>query len=222
MQWWVILILVIIVLLILAALHPIRVRIEGSIVDNLNVSVILKPFGVFPGSFKLIDIKNKSLNDLNEKKTDKNNMKRKKKLRPSFFKKKKVTKNKDENIDSVSKLPIEKSDVVSLLDDCLSVLRIEDLDLEANLSGDPYHSGVACGFLWTFFGGGFAFISHRVKKFTKKPIMNFGVDLERPWSAYLKLQIMVRVGDIVKIVIKLFAVYLRTRKTNPKTIRTVQ
>lgn len=101
-----------------------------------------------------------------------------------------------------------------MLESALSRTRVEELELRANLSGDPFHSGIACGVLWTLFGGGFAFLSHRVKTFTQTPIMDFGVDLEHPWSARWTLQVMLRVGDLVLLAARVLMVYLQRRKKN--------
>lgn len=59
MQWWLIVILVILAVLLLANLHPIRVRVEGNASERLNLSVILRPFGIFPGKIKIVDIQDR-------------------------------------------------------------------------------------------------------------------------------------------------------------------
>lgn len=223
MQWWLILILAIIILVILASLHPIRLWVEGSADDKLNLKIVLKPFGIFPGKIKIVNIENKPWSG--EQETAPKEAKKKSKLqlwleqRLDKLKDKKDGKdteqeNEEEKKNFAEKLPFDKADILPIVDKMLGSLQVEDLDLEANLSGDPYHSGVACGVLWTLFGGGFAYLSHRVKKFTKKPVMNFGVDLERPWSAYLRLQVMVRVGDLGGLGIKVLAAIIKNRKQN--------
>lgn len=209
MPWWLILITVILLLLVLGALHPLRVKIEGSAADVLNLQLTLMPFGIFPLKIRIINIKDTPYDQLGQ------NRKNKKKKQKS--KNKDRTENKEEQ-NFTEKIPFSKRELLDLLDKTLGRLRIEALDLEANLAGDPYHSGVACGILWIFFGGGFAFLSHRVKKFTKKPVMNFGVDLNRPWSAYFKMQIMLRVGDLGRLGIKvLWSVIKNKGKNRHKT-----
>ena len=207
MEWWLILIisvLAVALLLALAALHPIRLWVEGSAADTLNLQVILKPFGIFPGKIKLVNIENRPWNG---QATEEEPEAEDKDKAPK--KQKKPTKE--------GGLPFAKEDILPLIDKLLGAIQVEDLDLQANLSGDPYRSGVACGALWTFFGGGFAFISHRVKKFTNHPKMNFGVDLNRPWSAYFRLRIMIRVGDLGRLGFHALSVIRRRRKENKKS-----
>lgn len=188
-------------MVILAALHPIRLWINGSAAETLNLQIILKPFGIFPGKIKIVNIENRSWNQCKPK--EKNNETDEKQNLPEDEKEQKSF---------TEKLPFGKDDILPLLDKTLGSIQIEELNLQANLSGDPYRSGVACGILWTFFGGGFAFLSHRVKKFTDKPQMNFGVDLEKPWSAEFSLKIMVRIGNLGKVGIHLLAAVIRNRK----------
>lgn len=208
MPWWLILILIILILLVLAALHPIRLQAEGRAADTVDLMIVLKPFGIFPGKFKIVNIVDKPFDSFNKgKKTER-------KKRRRFLKKRNKAGAADEKQNFAEKLPIAKDDIWPLIDQCLSGLQVEKLDMEANLSGDPYHSGIACGALWTFFGGGFAYLSHRVKKFTEKPIMNFGVDLERPWSAYFKFQVMIRVGDLGRLGWKFVVAVIRRRRQN--------
>lgn len=205
MQWWLILILAIILILILASLHPIRLWIDGRAAETLNLQIILKPFGIFPGKIKIVNIENRPWNQGKEKDnadtTDEATQKQDKPKEKKNF---------------VEKLPFGSDDILPLIDKVLGGLQVEKLDLQANLSGDPYRSGVACGILWTFFGGGFAFLSHRVKKFTNEPKMNFGVDLERPWSADFSIKIMIRVGDLGRIGIHALIAIIRNRGKNKK------
>lgn len=211
MDWWLILIIIVLaaaVLLGLAALHPIRLWVEGSAAAALNLQIILKPFGIFPGKIKIVDIKDRPWGEKSqaepesETEQDDNG---KEKPKKNF----------------AEQLPFGKEDILPLADKMLGALQVEDLDLQANLSGDPYRSGVACGALWTFFGGGFAFISHRVKKFTNHPKMNFGVDLNRPWSAYFRLRIMIRVGDLGRLGFYVLRVIIRHRMENKKSAKAV-
>lgn len=214
MDWWLILIIIVLaaaVLLGLAALHPIRLQVEGSAAAALNLQIILKPFGIFPGKVKIVDIKDRpwggepKTNAENETAQDDNEEQDKEKPKKNF----------------AEQLPFGKGDILPMVDKMLGALQVEDLDLQVNLSGDPYRSGVACGALWTFFGGGFAFISHRVKKFTNHPKMNFGVDLDRPWLAYFRLRIMIRVGDLGRLGFHVLSVVIRNRRENKKSAKAV-
>lgn len=212
MQWWLIVVLVILAVLLLASLHPIRVRVEGSASERLNLSIVLRPFGIFPGRIKIVDIQDRPFAE----KKDANRGKKRNQRRFFRFGRRKTGDGK-----SSKKGFFTGEDWRDLLEDALGRTRVEEFELQANLSGDPFHSGIACGVLWTLFGGGFAFLSHRVKAFPEKPIMNFGVDLERPWSAWWNLQIMLRVGDLVRLALRLLTVYLRRGKKNRQLSRAV-
>lgn len=211
MPWWLILIAVILLLLVLGALHPLRLKVEGQAAATLDLRLTLMPFGIFPFKIRIIDIKDTPYDQLGQ------NRKTKKKKKKQKSKNKDQTENKEKQ-SFTETIPFGRRELFVLLDKALGRLRIETLELEANLAGDPYHCGVACGALWIFFGGGFAFLSSRVKKFAKKPIMNFGVDLNNPWSAHFKMQIMLRVGDLGRIGIKvLWAVIKNKCKNRHKT-----
>lgn len=201
MEWWLILIIIVLavaLLLTLASLHPIRLWVEGSAAETLSVQVVLKPFGIFPGKFKLVDIVDRPWGGAADKDEAETAEKKEKKQKTAKG--------------GTKKPPLAREDILPLLDKLLGSIAVEDLDLQANLSGDPYHSGVACGVLWTFFGGGFAFLSHRVKKFTNHPKMNFGVDLNRPWSAYFRLRLMIRLGGLGKLGFLVLAAIIRRRR----------
>ena len=214
MPWWLILIAVILLLLVLGAMHPLRVRIEGRAADVLNLQLVLMPFGIFPIKIRIIDLKDTPYEQIAEKIQSKQSKKSRKSKKKK--KKKQAPKNKGQTANKgkqnfAEEIPFSKSEILDLLKNVLGSLRIEALHLEANLAGDPYHSGIACGILWVFFGGGFAFFSHLVKKFTKKPIMNFGVDLNRSWSAYFKIQIMLRIGDWCRLAVKVLWILIKNK-----------